>query len=252
MAQYAHLDPSPFYLNGGSTGILLIHGFTGSPPEMRRVGDYFHAAGLTVSAPLLPGHGASVEEMNRCKWTDWVDHVERAYQELRTRCERVFVAGLSLGSLLTLYLAAHHPDLAGAIAYSPATWIQDSLLPFSTIARYLVKTRPKGKDTDLVDPEAEKQVWCYDSHPVPAASQLYALMRKVRGLLPQLTPPLLIVYSVGDGAIHPTSAQRTYARAGSKDKQILKLEQSGHGITVDREWQRVAELTLSWVKQHGG
>ena len=74
----------------------------------------------------------------------------------------------------------------------------------------------------------------------------------VRRLLPQLVPPLLIVYSAGDRAIHPASAERTFARAGSRDKQIIKLEESGHVITVDRHWRFVADQTLAWVKQHGG
>ena len=96
-----------------TTGVLLIHGYTGSPTEMRWIGDYLHARGLTVSGPLLPGHGTTPEAMNRCRWTDWTGHVEAALADLRTRCARVFVGGLSMGSLLTLYLAAHHPDLPG-------------------------------------------------------------------------------------------------------------------------------------------
>lgn len=252
MTEPAHLNPSPFLLPGGPTGILLIHGFTGAPTEMRRVGDYFHQAGLTVSAPLLPGHGSTITEMNRCKWTDWTGHVERSYRELKARCERVFVAGLSLGSLLALYLAGQQPNLPGVIAYSPATWVADALLPLTPAAQYVVKTRPKGKNSDLLDPDALAQIWSYDVKPVPAASQLYALTLRVRRLLPQLVPPLLIVYSAGDRAIHPTSAERTFARAGSRDKQIIKLEESGHVITVDRHWRFVADQTLAWVKQHGG
>ncbi len=115
MTRHSHLDPSPFFLEGGSIGVLLIHGFTGSPPEMRLVGDYLHQRGFTVSGPLLPGHGTTVEDMNRCQWTDWTNHVEKALADLQARCETVFVGGLSMGSLLTLYLAAHHPELHGAI-----------------------------------------------------------------------------------------------------------------------------------------
>ena len=252
MAQPAHLSPSPFHLSGGPTGILLIHGFTGAPPEMRLVGDYFHAAGLTVSAPLLPGHGSTVDEMNRCKWTDWIGHVEQAHRELRARCERVFVAGLSMGSLLALYLAAHQPNLPGVIAYSPATWVAENLLPAATVARHVVKTRPKGKDIDLVDPDALSHIWSYDLKPVPAAAELHALILQVRRLLPQLVPPLLIVYSAGDRAIHPESGERTYGLAGSKDKKIIKLAESGHVITVDRQWRFVADETLAWVREHGG
>jgi len=252
MAQHAHLDPSPFFLQGGPTGILVIHGYTGSPPEMRLVGEAFNAAGLTVSGPRLPGHGTSPEEMNRCKWTDWTEHVEQSYKALRERCERVFVSGLSMGSLLALYLAAHHPEIPGAIAYSPATWPQNRLLPLTPLFRHFIKSKPKGKDSDLVDPLADQRVWSYEVDPVPAASQLYALAVRVRRLLPTLTVPLLVMYSTGDGAIHPTSAQRTYDLAGSQDKQIIKLEGSGHVITADAKWRFVAEQTLAWVRQHGG
>lgn len=252
MAQPADLSPSPFCLPGGPTGILLIHGFTGAPPEMRLVGDYFHAAGLTVSAPLLPGHGSTVADMNGCKWTDWAGHVEKSYRELKARCERVFVAGLSMGSLLALHLAAHQPNLPGVIAYSPAVWVADNLLPVANVAQHVIKSRPKRKEHDLADPDALAQLWCYDVNPVPAAAQLHALILQVRRLLPQLVPPLLIVYSEGDRAIHPTSAERTYALAGSKDKQIIKLAESGHVITVDRQWRFVADETLAWVRQHGG
>lgn len=252
MTQHPHLDPSPFLLDGGSTGIMLIHGYTGSPTEMRLVGEYLNAAGLTVLGPRLPGHGTTVEEMNRCKWTDWTEHVEACYRELRRRCSTVFVAGLSMGSLLTLYFAAHHPEIAGAITYSPAPWVRNRLLPLTPVARHFIASRPKSGDSDLADPAAENQLWCYAVDPVPAAAQLYALIRQVRQLLPKLAPPLLIIYSPGDMAIHPTSAQRTYDLAGSADKEIIRLEGSGHVITVDREWPFVAERTLTWIRKHGG
>lgn len=252
MAQHAHLNPGPFFLDGGPTGILLVHGFTGSPPEMRLVAEALHSAGLTVLAPLLPGHGTMVEDMNRVRWTDWAECVEQAYRKLGDHCHKVFAAGISLGSLLTMNLAAEHPELAGAILYSPATHVQNPLLPLAPVARHFVKLQPVSGASDLVDPEADSRLWCYDKHPVPAAAELYALQRRVRRLLPTLQPPLLIVYSTGDHAIHPTSAQRTYDRAGSRDKQIIEIEQSGHAITVDRQWRCVAEQTLAWVKQHGG
>lgn len=256
MAQHSHLDPSPFFLEGGPTGILLVHGFTGSPTEMRLVGDYLHEAGLTVSGPLLPGHGSKIHDMNKVRWTDWAGHVEEAYQALKRRCDQAggptFVAGLSLGSLLTMNLAAEHTELPGAILYSPATFIQNRLLPITPVARYFVKVRPGTGESDLVDADAERQLWCYDGDPVPAAAELYTLLRRVRRLLPGVKPPLLIIYSTGDAAIDPTSAQRTYDMAGSMDKRIIRLEQSGHVITVDRQWRYVAEQTLGWVKQHGG
>ena len=252
MTQHAHLDPSSFFLPGGSTGVLLIHGYTGSPTEMRWIGDSLHAGGLTVSGPRLPGHGATPEEMNRCRWTDWTEHAEQALADLRARCRTVFVAGLSMGSLLTLHLARRHPDLPGIILYSPAPWVQNQLLYLAPLARHFVATLPKSSDSDLVNPDADRQLWCYDVDPVGAAAELLKLMLRVRWSLAQVTCPALIIYSRGDGAIHPESARRTFERIGSRDKQLLTLEESGHCITVDVHWQWVAEKSLAFIRAREG
>lgn len=252
MTQHAHLDPSPFLLPGGDTGVLLIHGYTGSPTEMRWIGDYLHARGMTVSGPLLPGHGTTPEAMNRCRWTDWTGHVAGALADLQARCRRVFVAGLSMGSLLTLHLAQQHPDLPGVIVYSPAVWVRGWEIYLAPLARYFVAARPKAPDSDLVDPKADLQLWSYAVDPVPAAAQLLRLQLHVRRRLGRVTCPLLIIHSPGDRAIHPLSAQRTYERAGSRAKELMTLAASGHCITVDSQWQQVAAKTEAFILAHGG
>ncbi len=253
MTRHSHLDPNSFFLQGGPTGVLLIHGFTGAPTEMRLLGDYLHEHGLSVSAPLLPGHGTTVEEMNRCKWTDWTGSVERAFAELRERCATVFVGGLSMGSLLTLYLAAHHPDLPGVVLYSPALKIGDRRLALTPLAKYVVRTLPKdvNGDSDLTDPEARQRLWSYDENPVAAAAELMALRREVQRLMPRVTCPLLIIHSTLDRSIHPDSARLTYELAGTPaaGKQLVTLHNSGHNLGVDSEWELVAETTLQFILQ---
>jgi len=250
MTRHSHLDPSPFFLEAGPIGVLLIHGFTGSPPEMRLVGDYLHQRGFTVSGPLLPGHGTTVEDMNRCQWTDWTSHVEEALADLQARCETVFVGGLSMGSLLTLYLAAHHPELHGAILYSPAVVVADRLIYLAPILKHLISTKPKSDESDMTDPEADLRLWSYEENPTFAAHELLKLIRRVRRLLPQMTRPLLIIHSTLDQAIHPNSARYTYDRVGSADKELLTLYNSGHCITVDSEWEAVAEKTYEFIQAH--
>lgn len=252
MTQHAHLDPAPFFLEGGSPGVLLIHGYTGSPTEMRWIGDYLHARGMTVAGPLLPGHGTAPEAMNRCRWTDWTGHVEQALADLQARCGRVFVAGLSMGSLLTLYLALRHPDLPGAIVYSPAVWVRGWLIYATPVAKYFISIRSKPGDSDLVDPQADQQLWCYDVDPVHATAEVLRLMLYVRWRLPRITCPSLVMYSTGDQAIHPQSANRTYQRLGARDKELVTLTQSGHCITVDSQWSLVAEKTYAFIRAHDG
>ncbi len=247
MTQHAHLDPAPFCLDGGPTGVLLIHGYTGAPPEMRLVGDYLHARGLTVSGPRLPGHGTSAVEMNRCKWTDWTTHVTQALADLQSHCRTVFVGGLSMGAVLTLYLAAHHPELAGAVAYSPAVWTADRLIYLTPIVKYVMPMRRKAGESDLCDPQADLRLWCYDEDPVFAVHELLKLSRQVRRRLPRVTCPLLVVHSTGDRSIHPDSARRTYERSGSTDKQLVTIERSGHCVTVDAQWELVADTTYRFI-----
>jgi len=250
MPQQSHLDPSSFFLEGGPVGVLLIHGFTGAPTEMRLIGDYLHQRGLTVSGPLLPGHGTTIEDMNRTPWTAWVGCAERSLTHLRDHCETVFVGGLSMGALLTLYLAAHRPDLPGAIIYSPATWVANRLLFLSPLFKHLIPSRPKPGESDLTDPEAELRLWHYDENPLFAAHELLKLIRQVRRLLPQVICPLLVIHSTSDTAIHPTSAQRTYEGAGSSDKELITLHNSGHCLTVDSEWEFVAQKTHEFIQAH--
>jgi carboxylesterase len=249
MARQPDLDPAPFFLEGGSVGALLIHGFTGSPPEMRRVGEYLHERGLTISAPLLPGHGTTVEEMNRCGWRDWTDHAEQALADLRSRCEVAFVAGLSMGSLITIYLAAHH-DVAGAILYSPALKVAHPLLRFTPLLKHVIPRTAKSGESDYTDPQAERYTWSYEENPSYAAHELLKLLRRVRRLLVDVRCPLLIIHSTGDQAIAPDSARTTYDRAGSTDKELVTLHNSGHVITVDSEWETVAEKTYGFIQAH--
>jgi carboxylesterase len=188
--------------------------------------------------------------MNRRKWTEWTGCVEDALIDLQTRCETVFVGGLSMGSVLTLYLAAHHPKISGAIAYSPATWVASRLIYLTPLLKYLLPKRPQSGESDLTDPKADGRLWSYDEDPVFAAHELLKLLRRVRRALPQITCPTLIIHSTLDSAIHPESARRTYERIGSADKELVTLHNSGHCITVDSEWEAVAEKTYEFIQEH--
>jgi carboxylesterase len=256
MARRSHLDPSSFYLPGGPLGVLLIHGFTGAPTEMRLLGEDLHSRGMTVSAPLLPGHGTTAAEMNRSRWRDWAGCVEQALVELRSRCAPVFVGGLSMGTLLTLYLAEQHADLPGAMLYSPALKVADRKLALAPLAKYLVASQPKGvnADQDLTDPSAAQHLWSYEENPVAAAAELLALRRHVQRRLALVACPLLIVHSTRDPAIHPDSAQAVYdgVSAPAADKTLLTLHNSGHVLLVDSEWQFVAGQTARFIYGHLG
>lgn len=249
MPQYPNLDPSAFELPGNSTGCLLIHGFTGSAVEMRPMGEYLAARGLTVSAPLLPGHGTTPEDMARTSWQDWYGHVEQTFADLRAKCEKVFVVGFSLGPLLALHLAAQH-DMAGVVALSPGLLVRDWRMPLAPLLRHIIKAVPKDLDpqhSDMTDKEALRGFWSYDVHPVAAAYQMYLLQKVVRAELGRIRTPVLIIYATRDMSIHPQSGPTLYNEIGSADKEQLVLHNSGHGIVLDVERETVFQKVYDWV-----
>ena len=243
------IDPSPFFLEGGPIGVMLIHGFTGSPPEMRLLGNYLHERGLTVSGPCLPGHGTTLEDLNQQRWLDWVNHLEAALVDLKTRCDTVFVGGLSLGGLLTLYLAAHQAELAGVITYAPAITVTDWRSHFVPVIKYLTPQAPKP-ETYLTDPEAKSRLWSYDQYPTSASHEVMKLIRQVKKLVPQVRSPILIVYSTIDRDVRPKGIHFIYDRVGSSDKELVTLHNSGHVLTVDCEWEIAAEKTYRFILDH--
>ena len=127
----------PYSADGGSTGVLLLHGFTGSPKSMKPWGERMAAEGHTVRVPRLPGHGTRWQDMNLTRWEDWYAEADRAFLELQKSCERVFVFGLSMGGSLTLRLAERHGDIRHSLAdtlkarkqlgYLPSVYIDDGI-----------------------------------------------------------------------------------------------------------------------------
>lgn len=145
----AHLEGDAFYWEGGPVGVLLSHGFTATSAEVRLLARHLHARGFSVAGPLLPGHATSIEDLNRCRWQDWVRGVEQTYQQLVTRCQKVVVGGESLGSLLALYLASEHPQAAAVLAYAPAlhstSWALN-FLPISSHLLFLTASQPRNRN----------------------------------------------------------------------------------------------------------
>ena len=246
MAQHPWLDPGPFFFKGDRVGVLLIHGFTGAATEMRGLGEYLSSKGHTVSGLLLPGHGTSVNDLAGRKWTEWALAAKSAYDDLTTRCDQIFVAGISLGSLLTINLAADYP-VAGIVLISPAIFIANPLARITWIANLFPITIPQDSaGSDLVDPEADKRAWCYEAIPGRAAHQVTLLNKRARRRLPELTVPTLVLMSTGDGQLRFESGPYVIEQIGSMDKELITLHKSGHNILVDAErelvWERTAEF----------
>jgi len=254
MPQFSWLDPSPFRLLAGHRGCLLIHGFTGSPAEMRPLGEYLYERDITALGPCLPGHGTRVEDMQGVTWQNWYQAVEMAYQDLRQHCDQIFAVGFSLGAVLALHLAAQH-ELAGLIVLSPALGLKDRRSRLVPWLRFVLRYLPKDPDprhNDLTDPEAYRRFWSYDAHPTWGVYQLLLAQKVVRSELGRIRCPTLVIYSTRDTAIAPDSGPVIYQSVHATEKEMLVLQNSGHGIVADSEHQAVFEKVYLWVVAPAG
>lgn len=249
MPMPTNIDPSAFFLEGGPTGVLLIHGFTGSAAEMRLVGNYLYERGLTAYGPLLPGHGTTPEDLNNYGWDDWCAEVDRSLIQLRDKCETIFVAGLSMGALLTLWLAANNDDISGIVTYAAAIDVTDWRRHLPGFITRVIR-QLKKPDEYWADPEAKSMLWSYDTYPTVAAFELINSIPKVKDLLGQVTCPILAIYSTSDPTVTPDGVKLIYEKVSSTDKHLIELNECGHVITVDKEWQLVAEKTYQFILNH--
>lgn len=239
-----HLEGNTFFWAGGPVGVLLSHGLRATTAEVRLLGRILHEKGYTVAGPLLPGHNTTPDELNRTRWQDWTATMEQAYQQIASRCQRVFVGGESMGALVAICAASQHPEVAGILAYAPAmrlTTLPRLLLPL--LAPFVPYMNPRRGPRPHVD-----AVWQgYSVQPTRGALQLLHLQREVSRRLPGIRQPILIVQGRLDATIDPRGAEELYRQIGSPVKELHWMENSTHCVALDQELPKVAELTTRFI-----
>ncbi len=239
-------SPDPFYYSGGKTGILLIHGFTGTPSELRPMGQYFMERGYTVYAPLLAGHGTSPEDMLKTGWQDWWESVLVAYERFRKeKLEKIFVAGLSMGGSLSLYLAAQKP-VNGVISMCTPVWIRDKRAMIVDLVRFFMPYKVRRSQKP---PEIEQHLVPYDRTPLKCVGSLNRLIRQVRNAMPRVQAPTLIVQACRDETVLPESADYIYKNISSREKYLSWYENSSHLITLDRERKKLFQEVEEFIQK---
>ncbi|HET7475354.1 MAG TPA: alpha/beta fold hydrolase [Dermatophilaceae bacterium] len=237
----------PFSHDGSDVGVLLCHGFTGTPQGLRGWAEFLVARGYTVRLPRLPGHGTTWQDLNRYSFEDWYATVDLAFRELTQRCRKVVVCGLSMGGALALMLAQNHgPHVAGLVLVNPAVKFEDPRLAVLPVLKHLVGSL-RAVSGDIKKPGTVELA--YSRSPLKAGhSQVRAWGPIIRDL-PEITQPLLLVRSVEDHIIPASSAALVLSRISSTDVTEIVVEDSYHVIPLDNDAQRLFEESLVFIER---
>ncbi|HEY0190409.1 MAG TPA: alpha/beta fold hydrolase [Kofleriaceae bacterium] len=241
---------------------MCIHGFTGSPYEMRYLGQALAADGMSVRGPALPGHTTSLDDLDRTRWQDWADTVEREVRAMCERHRRVAVVGQSLGGLLALHVAAALGDRISAVASLAAplwldglggrvaTWLTSPHAPTRERLLRWAPRLPKLGGSDVRDPAAKAENPSYRVVPTRALGELLALMPVVDAELPRIMAPVLVVHASHDHTAPVDCALRIARRARARRLRILP--RSYHLIAIDVERDLVAAEVREFIRSHTG
>lgn len=237
----------PFHHSGSRTGFLLCHGFTGNPTSLRPWAEHLAGQGLTVSLPLLPGHGRTWQEMNRTTWQEWYAEAESAYLALRESCDTVFAGGLSMGAALVTRIAEQHgADVAGLVLVNPAIKVEDPRMRALPVLKRLVPSLA-GIGDDISKPGQSERA--YDRLPLRALHSQTRLWAEVIRDLPSVTQPVLLLRSAQDHVVPASSSALLLSRISSTDVTEVVLQDSFHVATLDHDAPRILAETDAFVER---
>lgn len=245
----------PFFFLGepSKPACLLIHGFTGTPKEMRWMGEFLNRQGYTCLGIRLTGHATEPHDMVRSHWIDWTASVEDGYHLLRGVREDIFLVGLSMGGVLSLLMSTRLA-VRGVVAMStPYRLPQDPRLRIIDWIARVMPFMPKSKDapgTSWFDKDAWRDHIAYPQNPVRSIGQLNRLLGAMRAALPEVRVPVLLIHSRNDRYVLPENAELVYADlANAPSRTKLFVEGSGHNVPRDAARKQVFQSALEFIQK---
>ena len=246
-------EPFLFVGEASKPACLLIHGFTGTPKEMRGMGGFLNQHGYTCLGVRLAGHATDPEDMVRSNWTDWTASVEDGYRLLRGVTDNIFLMGLSMGGILSLLMSTRL-DVKGVVGMSTPYKLPDDprlrhIDWISKIITYMPKSNAEP-GSSWFDQEAWKDHVSYPQNPVRSIGQLNRLLGEMRSALPDVRVPVLLIHSKDDDYVLPDNMERIYADLGdASDKTRLYVTGSGHVVPRDAARLQAFQYALEFIQR---
>ena len=227
-------------------GILLVHGFTGSPASMRPWAEFLHAKGYTVRVPLLPGHGTKVEELNHVRWDAWPSKVMSELEDLKKNCDTIILIGLSMGGATVLNVAqSNHDRLSGIILVNPMIYVKGVSVELAFFLSRFQKFRTSVGD-DIKRPGVTE--WGYDALPTRGVYQLLKMLRATRRNLNKVNVPVQLFHSVDDHTLPVANTEIILKELGSDKKSRIELVNSYHVATLDYDQELIFHNSLTFIE----
>lgn len=247
MDMFSLPQAQPFEMEGGEHGVLLIHGFTGSPSHMRLIGEGLHRAGFSVKGILLPGHGTKPEDMKKASWQDWLLAVRLAAKEMRQKYQYFSVAGLSMGGVLALILA-QEMDVNACVPIAAPIRIFTPFRRFALVMSPFVPMIGWGPEKEEA-PDPNTYHIGYRRYPTKSVHDLSVLMDKAEKDLSLIHCPVLSIQSKMDKTVRPESPKLILEGVSSRKKGMLWLETSPHVCTITDEKEKIIEAMTVFLRK---
>jgi len=236
----ASLSGRPFLLlpsKPRAPGVLLVHGFTASPAEVRPFGEKLKKLGHPVVGVRLKGHGTSPCDLRERRWEDWLESTKRCCEILSALTPRTFIVGFSTGALLALMLAADKPEgLEGVVAIAPPIKVRDKAMTFVPFMHGANKVARSVSGKGIMPyhrSNPEHTTINYRSMPIQALFELGQLIKKTEDRLAEVECPCLILQADKDQTVDPKSAKIVYESLGSERKELIEIKSTRHGILYE-------------------
>ena len=237
----------PIFIQGNSVGILLLHGFTASPYEMKALGNYLHQnAEFTISIPLLAGHGKDTEILNSVHWNEWINSAVIAYEKLKLHSSKIFVIGMSMGGSIALNFASQF-KIDGLICMGTPTYIT-KLSCFARVLYPLKKSLKKKGGADIADLDQKKKIVSLQTIPLHALLEFRKLLKDLQHRIPKVTCPTYLMHSKNDHTIEHENMEIISNSVSSSNIKTKTFEKSYHILPLDLERDIVYSESLNFIK----